>query len=225
MKIIIYATHSFGTYETLKTNPDIVVLGFNTKWEGFIKKAQVIYDYLNTLPDYEIVSVIDGFDSYIKSTDNIENEFIKQNCKVLVSLNNSWFNTQYIEKKIFKSCTNNLTANSGLMMGYVKEMKQTFKHIMNGPSNDDQRNLNIACKDLQFIKVDKDNIIFENCNTLDHVKRSKAYICQIPATMSFHRVFRGFFEYIEYFIFEIIFIILLILSIIYFKTLKKYFRF
>jgi hypothetical protein len=225
MKIIIYATHSFGTYETLKNYPDIVVLGFNTKWEGFIKKTQVIHDYLNTLPDYEIVSVIDGFDSYIKSTDNIENEFIKQNCKVLVSLHNSWFNSHYIEKKIFKSCTNNLTANSGLMMGYVKEMKQTFKHIMNGPSNDDQRNLNIACKDLQFIKVDKDNIIFENCDTLDDVKRSKAYICQIPATMSFHRVFRGFFEYIEYFIFEIIFIILLILSIVYFKNLKKYFRF
>ena len=225
MKIIIYATHSFGTYETLKTNPDIVVLGFGTKWEGFIKKAQVIYDYLNTLPDYEIVSVIDGFDSYIKRTDNIEHEFKKQKCKVLVSVHNAWFNIHYIEKKIFKSCKDNITANSGLIMGYAKELKQTFKHIMNGPSNDDQRNLNIACKELPFIKVDTDNIIFENCNNIEHVKKSRAYICQIPATLSFHRLFRGFFEYIEYFIFEFIFIILLIFAIVYFKTLKKYFRF
>ena len=225
MKIIIYATHSFGTYETLKTNPDIVVLGFGTKWEGFIKKAQVIYDYLNTLPDYEIVSVIDGFDSYIKHTDDLEHAFKKQNCKVLVSLHNAWFNIPYIEKKIFKSCINNLTANSGLMMGYVKEMKQTFKYIMNGPSNDDQRNLNIACKELPFIKVDTDNIIFENCGTIEDVKRSKAYICQKPGTISLHRIFRSFFEYSPYFIFEFIFIILLIFAIIYFKTLKKYFRF
>lgn len=227
MKIIIYATHSFGTYETLKTHPDIVVLGFGTKWEGFIKKAQVIHDYLNTLPDYELVAIIDGFDSYIKHTDDIEHVFKTQKCKVLVSSDNSWFkiNTPYIQKKIFKSCKNNITANSGLMMGYVKELKQTFIHIMNGPSNDDQRNLNIACKELPFIKVDSDNIIFENCVTIEDIHKSKAYICQKPGTISLHRIFRSFFEYIEYFIFEFIFIIVLILSIIYFKTLKKYFRF
>ena len=199
MKIIIYATHSFGTYETLKTHPDIVVLGFGTKWEGFIKKAQVIHDYLNTLPDYELVAIIDGFDSYIKHTDDIEHVFKTQKCKVLVSSDNSWvkINTPYIQKKIFKSCNNNITANSGLMMGYVKELKQTFIHIMNGPSNDDQRNLNIACKDLTFIKVDIDNIIFENCVTIEDVHKSKAYICQKPGTLSFHRIFRAFFEYIE----------------------------
>lgn len=99
MKIIIYATHSFGTYEQLITYPEIVVLGLGTKWEGFIKKAKVIYNYLTTLPEYEIVSVIDGFDSYIKNTDGLENVFKQQKCKVLVSENNTWFNFPYIEKK------------------------------------------------------------------------------------------------------------------------------
>jgi hypothetical protein len=70
-----------------------------------------------------------------------------------------------------------------------------------------------------------DNVIFENCDTIECVNKSKAYLCQRPGTLSFQRIFRSFFEYSEYFIFEIIFIILLIISIIYFNTLKKYFRF
>jgi hypothetical protein len=219
MKIIIYATHSFGTYEQLKTYPDIVVLGFGTKWEGFIKKAKVIYDYLNTLPEYEIVSVVDGFDSYIKNTDHLENVFKQQKCKVLVSENNTWFNIPYIEKKMFGSCKNNKTANSGLMMGYVKEMKLTFEQIMNGPSKDDQRNLNIACKHLPFIKIDTNHVIFENCNNINAVNDSRAYICQIPATPSFHRLFRSFWEYSSYFVVEILFFILFIIMC---TRLKKY---
>jgi hypothetical protein len=215
MKIIIYATHSHGNYEKLKKHPDVVVLGFGTQWEGFIKKAQVIYDYLNTLPKNEIVSIIDGFDSYIKHTDNIEKAFKKLHCKVLTSLHNIWFKSEFIEKTVFKTCKNNMTANSGLMMGYVKELKTTFKHIINGPSNDDQRNLNIGCKKLPFIKVDVDNIIFENCASINDVKKSNAYMCQIPGTLTFDRIFRGLFEYTSYFIIEIIIIILLIVSIIY----------
>ena len=108
MKIIIYATHSFGTYEQLKTYPDIVVVGFGTKWEGFIKKAQVIHDYLTTLPDYEIVSIIDGFDSYIKNTDGLEYVFKQQKCKVLLSENNTWIKIPNIEKNILHDVDNEI---------------------------------------------------------------------------------------------------------------------
>ena len=87
MKIIIYATHSFGTYETLIRHPDVICLGFGTKWEGFIKKAETICDYLNDLPDDEIIAVVDGFDSYIKKT--IEE--------------NNLTNTKFIQSDGFKS--------------------------------------------------------------------------------------------------------------------------
>ena len=105
------------------------------------------------------------------------------------------------------------------MMGYVKEMKLTFEQIMNGPSKDDQRNLNIACKNLSFIKIDTNYVIFENCNNINAVNNSHAYICQIPATPSFHRLVRSFWEYSGYFIVEIL---LFILFIIMFTRLKKY---
>jgi hypothetical protein len=218
MKIIIYATHSFGTYETLIKHPDVICLGFGTKWEGFIKKAETICDYLNELPEDEIVAVIDGFDSYIRKTDGIENEFLKQHCKVLVSLHNTWFNFEYLEKKVFSSCKKNKTANSGLIMGYVKEMKQVWSYIKNGASDDDQRNLNLACNQIPYIKVDTKCTIFENCNNLKDVQKSNAYICQIPGDISWQRFIRSLVEYSKYFVFEIIVSIILILII------YKYFK-
>ena len=44
MKIITYATHSFGTL--IKTVPDIIVLGWGTKWTGFMGKCKSVLEYL-----------------------------------------------------------------------------------------------------------------------------------------------------------------------------------
>ena len=165
--------------------------------------------------------MIDGFDSYIKKTENIETIFLQQNCKVLVSLHKIWFNSSYLEKKVFSSCKNNKTANSGLMIGYVKEMKQVWNYIKNGESNDDQRNLNIACKKLPYLKVDTNCILFENCNNITDVQKSTAYICQIPGNISIHRFLRSIGEYSTYFIPEIIFISFILLFIANYKKIKR----
>ena len=212
MKIIIYATHSYGTFETLKQHPDIVILGFGTKWKGFIQKAIVIQEYLNTLPDNEIVVIIDGFDSYIKKTHGLREEFENMDCKVLVSLNKSPLPKiidDYASKRIFDVCKYNYIANSGLCMGYVQYLKLMWREISNGPSNDDQRNLNLVCKYLPFMKMDLQNKIFQNCANMDEVNRSNAYFCQRPGTMTISRLLRGIQEYYEYFIPEIIGLIIL----------------
>lgn len=103
MKLIIYATHSFGTYETLIQHPDVICLGFGTKWQGFIHKSKVISEYLDQLPDDEIVAVIDGFDSYIKQTEGLEDAFVKQNCRVLASLNVSVRFPTFVAKRFFRN--------------------------------------------------------------------------------------------------------------------------
>ena len=72
MKIIIYATHSYGTFPELIKNENVVVLGYGDTWGGFIKKAKTITRYLETLPPEEIVVILDGFDSVIKKTENAE---------------------------------------------------------------------------------------------------------------------------------------------------------
>ena len=45
MKIIIYATHDEGTFNQLSKHKNVVVLGFGSKWNGFIGKAKEILNY------------------------------------------------------------------------------------------------------------------------------------------------------------------------------------
>jgi len=221
MKIIIYATHSFGTYETLIQHPDVICLGFGTTWEGFIKKGAVICDYLEQLPEDEIVAVIDGFDSYIRKTDGMVDAFLQHHCRVLVSIHQAWFSNHYMDKKVFSECKDGNIANSGLMMGYVKEVKQVYTFMHRGPSDDDQRNLNIACHQMPYLKIDTACSIFQNCSNMTEVKTSNAYICQIPGDMSLHRIIRFIGEYPKYFKSEMVLLGILVMGYVILTRMKS----
>ena len=223
MKIIIYATHSFGTFETLKQHPDVVVIGYGTKWKGFIEKAKVIHAYLQTLPPNEIVAVVDGFDSYILKTDGLQQEFLSMDCKVLLS-RDSMLGGHYMTTRIFGSCTKNYIVNAGLIMGYVKELTILYDVLIHGESSDDQRNLNTACKQLPFLKIDTQEVIFKNVATIEEVRKSSAYICQRPGTFSYSRLFRAIIDYTPYFIPEILVILFILLAIVYRRKLFKMIR-
>jgi hypothetical protein len=218
MKIIIYATHSYGAYPTLASHPDIVVLGFGTKWKGFIEKARVINKFLMTLPDDEIVVILDGFDSFIKNTYGVEEKFKKMDCKVLYSVNGpSGFSkyipgqlNNYITNTVFSKCIDNFIANTGLGMGYIEYFKIVYTNLLNGKSDDDQRNINEMCSQMPFIKLDTQHIIFENCETMDCVNSSSAHFCQLPGELSFSRIKRAVVEYTPFFIFEIVIFIFFI---------------
>jgi len=214
MKIITYATHSFGTFDTLiKTVPDIIVLGWGTKWNGFMDKFNALIEYLETLPDNEIVMFVDGFDSIIKKDlSDVEKVFKSMNCKILLSENISIH--PYIDKKVFTEC-NNVTANSGLYMGYNKYVKEILREALETGEDDDQRALNIACSKTNFINIDTDHIIFENCfNNKECVQKSKAFVVQTPGQISVSRVSRSLKEYGKYFILEIVLLILVIFFVI-----------
>ena len=120
---------------------------------------------------------------------------------------------------MFNYCQKNVNTNedlrvcAGLMMGYVEYLKIVYQAIIDGPSNDDQRNLNFACKNLPFLKIDTDHIIFQNCGSDKCLVESNAYFCQKPGTISFSRVYRGIFEYTPYFIPELIIILIIIIFI------------
>ena len=74
VKLITYATHSDGTFEDIKNNKfaiDVVVLGWNQKWNGFMDKFKAVRNYLNTLNPDDIAIFIDGFDTRINQPYNI----------------------------------------------------------------------------------------------------------------------------------------------------------
>ena len=220
MKLVTYATHSFGTYDQLiNSGHPIVVLGWGTKWNGFMDKFKTIRKYLDTLDDDEIVVFLDGFDSVInKSLDSLENDFKSFDCKVLVSHDslNVLPLHDYMRTKIFGTCKNNKTANTGLYMGYVSHLKIVLDKNISGTSDDDQINFNQLCQHFQFIKVDDEKIIFENCESVEHVSKSKSYFSQMPGTISTSRVTRAIKEYSKYFWIEIFIFILFLLIIGYY---------
>lgn len=219
MKIITYATHSEGTFEEL-TNSDvsITVLGWGTKWNGFMDKFKAVREFLDTQPDDEIVIFLDGFDSKInRDLTNLENKFRLMNCKVLVSHDQQTgitdylpsFVQTYLQRRIFNTCKGPHTANTGLYMGYVKELKQVIESIQDG--EDDQREFNSVCSQFHFIKVDHQNVIFQNCPHQSY--KSDAYFVQYPGSLTTNRILRALQEYPKYFIPELIFVFLLLILI------------
>jgi hypothetical protein len=164
--------------------------------------------------------VIDGFDTIIKKDLNdIEKIFKRMNCKILVSENTLVDNQtkpfqQYVVNKIYKNCKNyNLSA--GLYMGYTKQAKYMLQEIIKSGEEDDQRAMTMLCNRVDFIKIDTDHIIFDNCfNNEKCVKNSNAYIVGTPGKLSVERYSRVVKEYGSYFVPEIVLLILVIFCII-----------
>lgn len=60
--------------------PNLIILGMNMKWEGYIMKPKLVNKYLKTLNNNDIVCVIDAYD--ILPTKNIIN--LKKNLLIFV---------------------------------------------------------------------------------------------------------------------------------------------
>ncbi len=91
------------------------------------------------------------------------------------------------------------TANTGLYMGYVKDLKMLLNDIINNcKCNDDQRNYNSIYQKYRGTAIDREDYIFSNNNNMD------ACFIQNPGKLSFNRVFRGIREYSQFFLSEII---------------------
>jgi hypothetical protein len=223
MKIVTYATHSDGSFEDLVNNKfgvDVTVLGMGEKWQGFIARAKSYRNYLDTLPDDEIIVFIDGFDSYIlKSITNLQTMFESFDCDIVVSRDSDrTFN--YTRDKVFGKCKNGLTANAGMIIGYVSSLRYLFDAIINERSSDDQRNLNYVCKYFPKLMIDTDNQIFENINIKNaDFSKSEAFFGQTPGKGPKATILRKIKTLIPYLIPEII-LFLLILYFLYLQYIK-----
>jgi len=213
MKVVTYATHSYGKFDALVNNSHgvhVEVIGWGNKWLGYINKARCIYDYIQVLPDDEILVCVDGFDSEIvRSIDGLEDTFKSLNCKVLISKDPKT-GGEFTTTRIFGTCYDNQTANAGLYMGEVRFLKIFLKSVISEGGQDDQRNFNTLCSHYDWIKVDSDNKIFYNVNVLknDHTPVG-VYFVSYPATPSFQRNIRALKDYHIYFIREISLVLLI----------------
>lgn len=226
IEIITYATHSEGTFDKLINNEyniPITVLGWGKKWNGFIDKFKNVLKYLDTVSDDKIIIFLDGFDTKI-NTDliTIYNRFKEFDNDIIVSMEKG---NNYIYRKVFGVCYNNLIANSGLYGGYNKSLKILLKFILDkNYSTDDQRNLNDACKYFGNIQVDENEYLFQNQGYFKRYFNNKSNSCFVstPGVLSCDRLQRVPCEYLPFLWKELITVIVILLCIMWHRDIATF---
>ena len=225
---VTYATHESGLFKNLinnKYNIKIDVLGFNTKWNGFYDKIRALSKYCKNKPNNSIIVFLDGFDTKInKNPIGLINDFKKFNTNILVSSHPKTL-PEYMLFKVFTSCDGENIANSGLFMGYSKDICIMSYKILKLNLSDDQRAMNIVLRDMKF-KVDTNNVIFKNYFLKNENEINQPYFTSFPGATKltikdkYKRYYRSIFEYYKFFIFEIyVFVLVIILLVL---SIKKY---
>lgn len=180
VEVVTYANKSQGMFKDLIDNEfgvPVKILGWGTKWNGFSDKYKAMTKYLETKNDTDIVIFLDGFDTKInKNPHEVTELFKKCDCKVLVSKDPE-VPGKLLTHMIFGKCGKKSTANSGLYMGYAKELKSVLDEALAEKCEDDQTNINTVCQKSEFVKIDEDEKIFKNFGPLDKNRNQMPSSC------------------------------------------------
>jgi hypothetical protein len=216
MEVVTYANKSHGLFEELVHNEydvPVRVLGWGTQWNGFLDKYKGMVKYLREKEDDDIVVFLDGFDTKInKDPKDVVALFETYDCKMLVSKDPVPYGP--LSRTVFSTCQADLTANSGMYMGYAKYLLQVLEDALEMECEDDQRNLNTLCGKYDFIRVDEEQKIFENIAPLNMRKTSDALFVSFPGTLTMDRIYRSLKEYSQFFRYQFIFSIILLLVLL-----------
>jgi hypothetical protein len=168
LHVVTYATHSSGYFELLKaSHPNITVLGWGAKWNGFYDKAAAVCAYCDNIEPESIVLVVDGFDSIILGTsEQILERFKNANSPLIFSKAMTSTNIfhEYMFRKFFPLC-NKSKLNAGLYIGKAGSIIDHWKGIQIG--DDDQLH---SVKNCEHIKVDDAHELFYNYSSKDRIK-------------------------------------------------------
>jgi len=175
MKLITVATHSESYFPYLKKscekyNAHLDILGWGEKWDGYITKLKLVMNYIQDLPDDEIICFIDSFDVImLRPLDELEktfrsfNKLTGHNVIVGYDQSPSLFINQ-LTTIHFGTC-HGILLNSGTYIGFVKYIKQMLKTISNHSSKDDQIALTeYVQKNPHNIHIDTSCIFFITIN-------------------------------------------------------------
>jgi hypothetical protein len=180
MKAITVATHSERYFDILqesakRNNIDLVVLGWGEQWKGYVWKFNLLIEYLKTCNDDEIILFIDGYDVFfIRSEEDIIQNFLElknnnKNVKVFIGEDGKPTDiiSKYIYNRMFPDTCKDLKINTGMYIGYAKDLRDMFDNLCNTIScNDtmnDQRLLGNYCsQNPDNFFIDTENKIFLN---------------------------------------------------------------
>ena len=220
--LITVATQNVGRFEELIHNAydtNVIVLGMGQKWTGFRMKFELVFEYINSLPDDAIVIFVDGYDSTINKDPSIAvNIFKNKGYKMLISKDFDSI-SDLLRNQVFGFC-NNIPVNSGLYMGYVYYLKQFIKESLKFKCNDDQVITTKLCNIFDYVSIDDNNDIFYNYSPFEKSYKSNAVFLSYPGSFSIHRWVRSIREYSQFFLNKLLtlFILSIIMCIYHQKT-------
>jgi len=149
---------------------DIKNIGINVDWKGTDMsgpgggmKANLLKEYVNTLPDNDIVLFTDAYDVfYIDNLETITERYLDFGCKVLFSAELYCYPDNSLAEQFPISETPYRYLNSGTFIGEVGELKKMFASADVADDGDDQLYYQKLFLSNQFdIKLDYEGYIFQ----------------------------------------------------------------
>jgi hypothetical protein len=116
--------------------PELVILGLNTRWEGFVTKYKLLREYLSTIADDDLICFIDAYDvlptKQITSFAANAHTFLADHpaVKMIVGYDkvDNIFH-EYLCQVIF-GMVGDMRLNSGQFVGTVKNIREIINYIL-----------------------------------------------------------------------------------------------
>jgi hypothetical protein len=189
-KVIAFGTNKQAYFDLFiesckRYNIDPVILGWDEKWVGFGKKTMKIREYIENLPDEEIIISVDPFDAiFLCGLDEIENKFNKIHASFLCGalslgkFRGAIYNYEFnkTDKKPPRTPTNYNFLNTGTWIsraGYARYLIDELvdKHNMTDTSMDQQIITGLYIQNSHKVDIDWNCEIFHNLLFKDFITR------------------------------------------------------
>lgn len=177
MKFITIATHSSPAFEIFQRSAEyheieVDILGWGREYTSHSCKSLWIIEYLETLPDDEIVLYTDGYDAFFLAPEpeilekfrNFGHPFVisaEQNLNVVSNL----FSKLAIYRKLPKGKKPYQFLNAGQWIGEAKVIKEVLAATLD-PKKFDQRKLDDQSTLNEFLSLNPDSLKLDDENVI-----------------------------------------------------------
>ena len=112
-----------------KNNIKFDILGFGSKWKGFVYRIKLIKDYLQHFKKNDLVVISDGFDVVlVGSKKELYEKYKKFNKDIVIGVEDSTGFKKFFQKRLFKEYNNNQIC-AGLIIGKVETLQKMYDLI------------------------------------------------------------------------------------------------
>lgn len=114
-----------------KNNVSIINIGEGKKWGGNVLKPKYFFEYIQNLPDQDIVICTDACDIvYCSNLEEILSKFYRMNARIVFSTEKNCYPLTHLRHRFAHFNGPYKYLNAGGFIGYVKEIKEMLHNIV-----------------------------------------------------------------------------------------------